>query len=231
MRMRVGPISGRGGGVSKRGRPRGAGAFTLVELLVVMAIISVLAGILFPVYARSREKARQTACVSNLTQIGMALLVYAGDWDGALPPYHNDFSADRHDEWGTAALKGYKPEILFGVLDSYLGGRGVLFCRSDPFAGQSLVAWDVDHKWSSYLFNSHSYTEAPLLVDWGRIFRSAPVPTDPIPPSRYVVVSDARRPGWNHVGPFTEDVGGHFQGSNSLYLDGHVAWKKWTRRD
>jgi prepilin-type N-terminal cleavage/methylation domain-containing protein/prepilin-type processing-associated H-X9-DG protein len=59
--------------------------FTLIELLVVIAIIAVLAAILFPVFAQARDKARQTACISNMKQIGMAAAGYTQDFDEVLP--------------------------------------------------------------------------------------------------------------------------------------------------
>lgn len=54
--------------------------FTLIELLVVIAVIAILAGILFPVFARARERGRQTQCMGNMRQLGMALGMYIGDW-------------------------------------------------------------------------------------------------------------------------------------------------------
>lgn len=60
--------------------------FTLIELLVVIAIIAILAAILFPVFARAREKARQTQCLSNVKQTMLAVNMYAQDYDETLPP-------------------------------------------------------------------------------------------------------------------------------------------------
>ncbi len=59
--------------------------FTLIELLVVIAIIAILAAILFPVFARAREKARQTTCQSNQRQVAAAIQMYVQDHDEALP--------------------------------------------------------------------------------------------------------------------------------------------------
>ncbi len=61
-------------------------AFTLIELLVVIAIIAILAAILFPVFAQAREAARQTACMSNMKQIGIGLSMYETDYDEQYPP-------------------------------------------------------------------------------------------------------------------------------------------------
>src|SRR3954465_1279347 len=61
-------------------------AFTLIELLVVIAIIAILAAILFPVFAQAREKSRQASCQSNMKQLGLALQMYAQDYDETFAP-------------------------------------------------------------------------------------------------------------------------------------------------
>ncbi|MGE5531954.1 MAG: type II secretion system protein, partial [Bacteroidota bacterium] len=59
--------------------------FTLIELLVVIAIIAILAAILFPVFAKAREKARQASCLSNIKQIGLSVEMYKTDYDQMFP--------------------------------------------------------------------------------------------------------------------------------------------------
>ncbi len=59
--------------------------FSLIELLVVISLIAILAALLFPVFAQTREKARQTSCSSNLHQIGLAVGMYAQDYDSSYP--------------------------------------------------------------------------------------------------------------------------------------------------
>src|SRR5579862_1935932 len=76
-------------------------AFTLIELLVVIAIIAILAAILFPVFAQAKQAAKKTASISNQKQIGLALIMYAGDADDLYPRQDgctlNDSMIDKFD--------------------------------------------------------------------------------------------------------------------------------------
>ena len=124
---------------TRRGTPRlarAAPAFTLLELLVVMAVISILAALLFPLLGRAKESGRATVCLSNLHQIGIALQLYAQDNRNRLP-----YMRDR-DLAGTNGLPG--PDL---VLSNYLGNIRVLRCPSDR---QNLFA----STGSSYSWNS-----------------------------------------------------------------------------
>jgi prepilin-type N-terminal cleavage/methylation domain-containing protein/prepilin-type processing-associated H-X9-DG protein len=67
-------------------RTRTPAGFTLIELLVVIAIIAILAAILFPVFAKARDKALTTSCLSNLKQTGLAMLMYNSDYDETMIP-------------------------------------------------------------------------------------------------------------------------------------------------
>jgi prepilin-type N-terminal cleavage/methylation domain-containing protein len=91
------------------GRRRG---FTLIELLVVIAIIAILAAILFPVFAQAREKARQTACLSNMKQIGLGLEMYRTDYDSYFPPSQLG-PAGQLVSWPTMLYPYIKNEQIF----------------------------------------------------------------------------------------------------------------------
>ena len=108
--------------------------FTLIELLVVIAIIAILAAILFPVFAKAREKARQNACLSNVKQIGLGLMQYTADYDGTYPLayyYPN----------GTGGSTGYCH--VSAMIKPYVKSDQIWVCNSDANKGLALPipAW------------------------------------------------------------------------------------------
>jgi len=119
--------------------------FTLIELLVVIAIIAILAAILFPVFAKVREKARQTSCLSNEKQLGLGFAQYTQDNDETMP---YDTSGGYFDEQGWA-----------GELYPYVKSSGVFTCPDDPYK-TTLPYTEVSYGMNGNLMNidpSHAY--------------------------------------------------------------------------
>jgi prepilin-type N-terminal cleavage/methylation domain-containing protein len=106
-------------------------AFTLIELLVVIAIIAILAAILFPVFAKAREKARMSSCTSNLKQLALACLQYVQDYD-------------EHYPGGWCGGGGSTQQLMcMAAIQPYAKNIQIYHCPSDPIMNTC-----------SYLFNS-----------------------------------------------------------------------------
>src|SRR5437867_4526718 len=120
-------------------------AFTLIELLVVIAIIAILAAILFPVFAQAREKARQTACLSNCRQMGLALEMYKHDYDGTWPLWWNG----PPDKAGDSRFGRY----WSGAILPYTKNYGIRKCPSDPKPAPSNPDQNINGAVLSYASN------------------------------------------------------------------------------
>ena len=111
-------------------------AFTLIELLVVIAIIAILAAILFPVFAQARESARQTACLSNMKQVGTCLHLYQQDYDGRL-------SQTEYLEPGTGKVQIPRTHWTY-MMQPYIKNWQIFVCPSDtepalPYSGDLMA--------------------------------------------------------------------------------------------
>ena len=104
--------------------PGKSSAFTLIELLVVIAIIAILAAILFPVFAKAREKGRQAACLSNCKQLGLATMMYAQDYDETLPLVNTN-------DPQTGSVNCYANHKWQDMLYPYIKNAQVMTCPSD----------------------------------------------------------------------------------------------------
>ena len=115
--------------------------FTLIELLVVIAIIAILAAILFPVFAKAREKARQTTCASNLKQIGLGFMQYIQDYDEITPALWSQYAG-----WEAGVYPYLKSTGVFACPDdfnpnaapaSYMMNYNVASSDASPFVSTS----------------------------------------------------------------------------------------------
>lgn len=194
--------------------------FTLIELLVVIAIIAILAAILFPVFARAREKARQTSCLSNLKQLGLAMLMYTQGYDEMLPAVRRDHAAPypwpsgANNNRGTWAVNIYP----------YVNNIQVYNCPSTSL--RWIGNWN--HMRPAYGYNEHIANrsmaeitrpaETLVLVD---TFANPALHNNN---GGYSWRVQQTYRGWDNATGIIE--GRHNDGANIAFADGHAKWSQ-----
>ena len=181
--------------------------FTLIELLVVIAIIAILAAILFPVFARAREKARQTSCLSNVKQIALALHMYAQDYDELLSTAWNSLDDAPDYFW-------------YDMIAPYIMNEQVFTC---PSARTQRIGYG----WN--------YPHAPYRLERGQTLSLAEIsyPAE----FMIFGDSNPSRWRWLYCGPHWPDgihdetnmvATRHNEGANFGFADGHAKWMRTT---
>lgn len=213
-------------------------------MLVVIAIIALLAAILFPVFARARENARRASCQSNLKQIGLADAQYAQDYDGRVVPGY--------------ILIGSNYTTFVKTLQPYLKSEQILVCPSDQKPRRDQRAGTDDPFVHSYMTNAALHGDAQGLACTGGAFPVLPLHESVVSkPSETISFIES---GWPTTAgqfqaypPYISNLGNtncwnpisaagvmsqaelddssftysrHLEGSNYLFYDGHVKWQR-----
>ena len=202
--------------------------FTLIELLVVIAIIAILAAILFPVFARAREKARQASCLSNTKQMGLGVMMYAQDYDEKYPGYVAMCppGAERPAMGSPGSL--YSNQLWADLIYPYVMNKQLFRCPSKP--GTALgYGWNIR---MGYVIGQLDSAGNPRT---GPEYEGVPMASVKFP-AQTICIADsdwtgASDYGWSnaqmlaqtpHVSRFIPAR--HNEGANLVFADGHAKW-------
>ena len=185
--------------------------FTLIELLVVIAIIAILAAILFPVFAKAREKARQSSCLSNFKQIGLAVLQYAQDYDERTPREYDNLVGKSAWEWcNTNQWTNYQDSVT-----PYIKNTQVFLCPSASSTRTVEGATAYNHGGTG--------TAGVNGIAIGTVQY----------PANMVVILDSSWEWFASIYTPEQPAGRvdsrHNDGFNVAYLDGHCKWAKHSQ--
>jgi len=204
--------------------------FTLIELLVVIAIIAILAAILFPVFAKAREKARQTSCLSNLKQFGLAVLQYAQDYDGQIRCSYNAAG------WLVQPYQGENQWQSLSYYYPYIKNSQIYYCPSyscpainNPAGSYGMVVGNSTYQFANSAWNMDQYSSTfpngaagtiliadaynIFLWDWGG---------DPTGSGSLWNRLPDNAAGTNAYAPPR-----HFNGFNCAFYDGHAKFRTY----
>lgn len=199
-------------------RRASAAGFTLIELLVVIAIIAILAAILFPVFAQAREKARSTACLSNMKQLGTALVMYAEDYDERL--FFFGHNTD-HSRANAAVPMGANAENRWWnqILPYTRNDKGLIVCPSDsgrtPNSADGKPRSYVANRAAEHLTLAAIDTPADIIVVTEKVDKADDSWYEP-PKNLWEVKASLGSP--------VLAMNRHTGGVNATFFDGHAKW-------
>jgi prepilin-type N-terminal cleavage/methylation domain-containing protein len=214
--------------------------FTLIELLVVLAIIAILASILFPVFAQAKASAKQSVCLSNMKQIGTGFVLYLSDNDDRLPDRRDLKLSMGYRPWTSWPASDPRSGWAEEVLNPYMKSKGVWVCPSSnkTTIGEVIQVKQLDSNYWMWRFDR---ADATVGLDqfWGKTTDQAVMDLNtanntaigqPFGDSDTELVVDPYFP--KNVATVATNLKGlsaHRGGKNRLFLDFHGKWARDPR--